>query len=82
MADSEELEMRRIAETIPTRERGEAVWSTSNLAVHLARLGLMQSSTAGRFSPRTSLVGSLASPPATAEDQWPFLRARTNGRAS
>jgi hypothetical protein len=55
--------------------RGEAVWNTSNLAVHLTRIGLMQSSEAGRFSPRSSLIGVNVPPPTAAEDQWPFLRA-------
>jgi hypothetical protein len=74
MADSEELDMRRTPETLPTRERGDAVWNTSNLAVHLARLGLQQSS-AGKFSPRSSLLGlrSESPSPSPAEDPWPFL---------
>jgi hypothetical protein len=74
MADEE---MRRIAETLPTRERGDAVWNTSNLAVHLTRIGLMQSSEAGRFSPRSSLVGmreapKLAHRPFERNDAWPL----------
>jgi hypothetical protein len=66
-------DMRRIAETIPTRERGDAVWHTSRLAAHLTRVGLQQSQ-AGRFMPRRSLVGlrSVEAPPSPAEDPWPF----------
>jgi hypothetical protein len=42
----------------------------------LTRVGLMQSQSAGRFMPRRSLVGSLASepPPVAPDDRWPFLR--------
>jgi hypothetical protein len=66
--------MREIIDRIRSRE-GDAVWCTSRLAAHLTRVGLQQSQTAGWFSPRSSLVGSLATPaPATpADDPWPFL---------
>jgi hypothetical protein len=66
--------LREIIDQIRSRD-DDAVWNTSRLAVHLARLGLMQSS-AGRFMPRRSLVGVRGPSPAPAEDPWPFLRER------
>jgi hypothetical protein len=66
--------MREIIDRIRSRE-GDGVWCTSRLAAHLTRVGLQQSQTAGRFSPRSSLIGVNVPPPTAAEDQWPFLRA-------
>jgi hypothetical protein len=67
--------MREIIDRIRSRD-DDAVWNTSRLAAHLTRVGLMQSQSAGRFMPRRSLVGSLASepPPVAPDDRWPFLR--------
>jgi hypothetical protein len=64
--------MREIIDRIRSRE-GDAVWHTSALAAYLSRLGLQQSSTAGRFSPRSSLVSVNVPPPRATEDPWPFL---------
>ena len=61
-------------EIIDRRSReGEAVWNTSRLVAHLTRIGIQRSQSAGRFSPRRSLVGVKGPSPAPAEDPWPFL---------
>jgi hypothetical protein len=65
-------DMRRTAETLPTRES----WHTSRLAAYLLRIGLMQSRVAD-FNPQRSLVGmreapKLAHRPFERSDAWPL----------